>query len=155
MYRNQNPLRSPWDLDDVYTHPRWSRYGITPDVRPPYLASYGLHDYDPAANWAAARRSAWGVRATPRLGEHGMEGRGPRGYTRSDSRIEEDINELLTRDPELDASDIDVRVSGGVVELSGTVRDRWGKRRAYDDAESCPGVREVRSSLRVSREGRR
>jgi osmotically-inducible protein OsmY len=82
-------------------------------------------------------------------GAGGFEGRGPRKYTRSDARIEEDVNEALTRDPELDASDIEVRVNSGVVELSGKVADRWAKRRAYDDVEDCPGVREVRSTLKV------
>ena len=193
--RRYNPLGNAWDLDDVYSHQGRSRYGSTPDVRPPYLASYGLHDYDPDGNWAAARRSSWGVGAARGLGRYGMEGRpgvnqvggfgpeggygevgrgsshygtaavaagmggsfggagmegrGPRGYTRSDARIEEDVNETLTRDPELDASDIEVRVNSGVVELTGSVSDRWAKRRAYDDAEDCPGVREVKSRLKI------
>jgi osmotically-inducible protein OsmY len=88
-------------------------------------------------------------------GAGGFAGRGPRSYTRSDSRIEEDVNEALTRDPELDASDIEVRVSSGVVELTGTVSDRWAKRRAYDDAEDCAGVQEVKSKLKIDRSGNR
>jgi osmotically-inducible protein OsmY len=193
-------LRDPFDFSEVYTRQRGSRHGSTPDVRPPYMASYGLHGYDPDANWAAARRSSWGVRSTYGPGRYGIEGRpgvnrvggfgaeggyggaglgssyygtarvaagmggsygaggfegrGPKGYTRSDGRIEEDVNEVLTRDPELDASDIEVRVDNGVVELSGTVAGRWAKRRAYDDAEDCPGVREVHSRLKVERAAR-
>ena len=43
------------------------------------------------------------------MDEH--RGRGPRGYTRSDERIREDVNDRLTDDGWLDASDIDVQVS--------------------------------------------
>lgn len=192
---NHDFLRDPFDFSDVYTRGRRSPYGSTPDVRPPYMASYGPNGYDPDANWAASRRSSWGVSSLYGPGRHGIEGRapinevggfgpeggygeagrrsshygtsnvvagmggsygaggfegrGPRKYTRSDARIEEDVNEALTRDPELDASDIEVRVNSGVVELSGKVADRWAKRRAYDDVEDCPGVREVRSTLKV------
>ena len=76
-------------------------------------------------------------------------GRGPRGYTRSDERIREDVNDRLTDDPYVDASDIDVIVSGGEVTLSGTVDDRRSKHRAEDIAESIPGIRHVQNNLRV------
>lgn len=118
--RRNNPLAGAWDFDEVYSRSGRNRYGSTPDVRPPYLASYGLHDYDPDANWAAARRSSWGVGATRGLDGYGIEGR-----------------------------------PGLNVELTGTVSDRWAKRRAYDDVEGCPGVREVNSRLKVSRAGER
>ncbi len=42
-------------------------------------------------------------------------GRGPRSYRRSDARIEEDVNEELTRHPDLDAGDIEVKVENGEV----------------------------------------
>lgn len=202
---NYDFFRDPFYFGDVYSRGgmrgRRGRYGSTPDVRPPYMASYGPDSYDPDANWAAARRSSWGVGALDGPGRHsiegrapinevggfgpeggygeagrgaarygtasvvagmggsygagGFEGRGPKGYTRSDARIEEDVNEALTRDPELDASDIEVRVNSGVVELSGKVADRWAKRRAYHDVDDCPGVREVHSALEVERSGER
>lgn len=76
-------------------------------------------------------------------------GRGPRGYTRSDERIREDVNDRLTDDPYVDASDIDVIVSGGEVTLSGTVDDRRSKHRAEDIAESVSGIRHVQNNLRV------
>lgn len=76
-------------------------------------------------------------------------GRGPRGYARSDERIREDVNERLTDDPYLDASDIEVTVSGAEITLSGTVEDRRAKRRAEDIAESVSGIRHVQNNLRV------
>ncbi len=49
-------------------------------------------------------------------------GRGPKGYLRSDSRINEDVHDRLTDHPRLDASDISVSVENGEVTLSGFVR---------------------------------
>ena len=78
-------------------------------------------------------------------------GRGPRGYKRSDERIREDVNDRLSDDHFLDASDIEVSVSNGEVTLSGTVNSRADKRRAEDIAESVSAVTHVQNSLRVNR----
>ncbi len=82
-------------------------------------------------------------------GEHA--GKGPKGYQRSDERIEEDVNEALSRDGSLDASEIEVSVKDGEVTLSGTVPDRRMKRRAEDCAEDCSGVRQVQNNLRLEK----
>ena len=79
-------------------------------------------------------------------------GRGPQGYKRSDERITEDINEMLTQDPHLDATNISVEVQNGEVTLKGTVPDREAKRRAEDLAESSSGVKDVQNQIRVKRE---
>ncbi len=76
-------------------------------------------------------------------------GRGPRGYSRSDERMREDINDRLTDDAYIDASDIEVAVSGGEATLTGMVPDRQTKRRAEDVAESVSGVNHVQNNLRV------
>lgn len=80
----------------------------------------------------------------------GHRGRGPRNYSRSDDRIREDVSERLTDDPRLDATDIEVSVSGGEVTLDGTVDSRFARRHAEDLAEGCPGVRHVQNNLRVT-----
>ncbi|WP_046863653.1 BON domain-containing protein [Microvirga massiliensis] len=77
-------------------------------------------------------------------------GRGPKGYTRSDDRIREDVCERLTDDPYVDASEIDVSVSNREVTLSGTVDSREAKRRAEDCAERISGVTHVQNNLRVN-----
>ncbi|WP_245986264.1 BON domain-containing protein [Azospirillum thermophilum] len=66
-----------------------------------------------------------------------------------DERIREDINDRLTDDPYVDASDIDVTVSNGEVTLSGHVDHRTVRRRAEDLAESVSGVTHVQNNLRV------
>lgn len=76
-------------------------------------------------------------------------GRGPKNYSRSDDRIRDDINDRLTDDNYLDASDIEVSVKDREVTLSGTVSDRNAKRRAEDVAESISGVSHVQNNIRV------
>jgi hypothetical protein len=78
-----------------------------------------------------------------------FSGRGPKGYRRADDRILEDINERLTSDPDLDATEIEVQVIAGEIILSGTVDDRDAKRRAEDIAESVSGVSDVQNQIRV------
>lgn len=78
-------------------------------------------------------------------------GKGPKNYQRSDERIREDLCERLAMDHHVDASDIEVAVSGGTVTLTGTVSDRRAKRRAEDLCESINGVKDVENQIRVSR----
>ena len=78
-------------------------------------------------------------------------GRGPRGYRRSDERILEDINDRLTDDWYVDASDVEVTVNNGIVTLTGHVDSRDAKRRAEDVAECVSGVKDVSNQLRVER----
>jgi BON domain-containing protein len=95
----------------------------------------------------------WGeqgwARSGGQPGQHA--GRGPRGYRRSDDRIREDVSEVLTRDPDVDATDIEIVVLEGEVTLSGEVDDRRIKRRAEDLIERCAGVSDVHNQLRVKR----
>ena len=88
-----------------------------------------------------------------RPGHESHAGRGPRNYKRSDERIEEDVNESLTRHPGLDASEIQVAVENGEVTLTGIVESRLDKRMAEDAAESCSGVVDVHNQLRVAPPG--
>jgi len=80
-------------------------------------------------------------------------GKGPKGYQRSDERIQEDISERLTQHSEIDATEIEVKVQLGEVTLTGTATDRNTKRMAEDIAESVSGVKEVTNQIRVSQSG--
>ena len=80
-------------------------------------------------------------------------GRGPKNYRRSDERIKEDVNDRLSDDYYLDASDVEVAVENMEVTLTGTVRNRNDKRRAEDLAESVSGVTNVENRLRVKQSG--
>lgn len=78
-------------------------------------------------------------------------GRGPKGYRRSDERIREDVSEELWRDPEIDASDVEIQVENGEVTLTGKVEDRHQKRLAEDLAERVSGVNDVHNQLKVDK----
>jgi len=80
------------------------------------------------------------------------KGKGPKGYTRSDDRIREDVHDRLSDDPYVDASDIEIKIENGEVVLTGNVSDRDQKRRAEDIAESISGVRNVENRIRVKQE---
>jgi osmotically-inducible protein OsmY len=81
-----------------------------------------------------------------------FRGKGPRNYSRSDDRIKEDINDRLSDDPWVDASDIEITVSNAEVTITGTVKERSEKRRAEDLAEAVSGVKHVENRLRVGKQ---
>lgn len=76
-------------------------------------------------------------------------GRGPKGYRRSDARIQEDISEQLTQHPDIDASDIELKVQDGQVTLTGTVDSRHAKRLIEDLVDMSSGVEDVHNQIRV------
>ena len=78
-------------------------------------------------------------------------GRGPKGYRRADERISEDVCQLLTDAPDVDATNIEVKVQDGEVTLTGTVDSRRTKRHAEDLIESITGVKEIHNQLRIAR----
>lgn len=84
-----------------------------------------------------------------RHAEGEFRGKGPRGYQRADERIQEDVNDRLSEDPRLDATDIEVSVSSSEVTLWGEVSNRADKRRAEDCVESVSGVTNVQNNLRI------
>jgi hypothetical protein len=157
------------DVEDVYSQqaaPRGGgRYDRTGEDRyarglEEFEAHQGenMHERNPRYDERAFPRSAgspWeldegGVQFGRRSHVPGPHrGRGPRGYQRSDERIREDVCEGLTEADDLDASGIDVQVAGGVVTLTGTVDDRFAKRRAEDLSDTVSGVREVENHLRL------
>lgn len=121
------------------------RYGAGWAPRESYGRGFLERAGDEIASWldrddAEARREA----------DH--RGRGPKGYVRSDARIEEDVNDRLTDDPYVDASDIEVSVEKREVTLNGTVRSRFAKRAAEDCVELVSGVAHVQNNLRVQRD---
>ena len=75
--------------------------------------------------------------------------RGPKGYTRSDERIKEDISEKLWRSEHVDSSEVTVAVNYGVVTLTGTVPERWMRHEIEDVADDCFGVKDIENHVRV------
>lgn len=110
------------------------------------------YEHLPSGQWPeveqAAQRRGFDLQwyELSRRGVH--RGKGPRTYQRSDQRITEDINDLLTEDPYIDASDIEVSVEKGEVTLRGSVDSRHIKRRVEDIVEQVSGVKHVENRLR-------
>lgn len=77
-------------------------------------------------------------------------GKGPKGYRRSDERIYEDACEALFRNPNVDASYIEVEVNDGIITLSGTVIDRDAKKEAEHCLEYIVGVIDIQNELSIS-----
>ena len=125
----------------------------------PYYGETARSTYDRAPyrddHFGESRYSRWerDQRASPAdrgtSTDRGFAGRGPRTYRRSDDRIYDEVGDRLTRDPWIDASDVDVEVRDTVVYLRGTVDDRDAKRRAEDLVDSISGVSDVRNEIRV------
>jgi osmotically-inducible protein OsmY len=78
-------------------------------------------------------------------------GRAPQFHRRSDDKIYEEVWELLTNSPDLDAREIELHVESGEVTLTGTVESRDAKWLTEDLVASVAGVREVNNRLKVAR----
>ena len=76
---------------------------------------------------------------------------GPKGYTRSDDRIREDISERLMMADSIDSSEVTVSVQEGRVTLEGTVPTRSMKHAIEDLADYTAGVQDVDNRIRVER----
>src|ERR1041385_7104595 len=155
--RGYNQSRN--DYSQRYNYPSGYRSGER------YGENYGGRDYDYNRERYGNEGRGWWDRASDEVAswfgddeaqrrrrmdeqrEH--RGRGPKGYRRSDERIKEDVNDRLSDDYYLDASDVEVMVQNTEVTLTGTVRNRNDKRRAEDLAESVSGVTNVENRLRV------
>lgn len=131
-----------------YAEPQSLYQGRRPGEEDEYRASgvearRAAHDADVGSGERYAR-SGYREQGAP-----SYRGHGPRNYARSDERIAEDLNERLTEDDLIDASDIEVRCSEGKIVLEGEVSVRWMKHRAEDIAEACSGVKDVDNRIRV------
>ncbi len=80
--------------------------------------------------------------------EVSYRGKGP--AQRTDDQIKSAIEDLLTEDPWLDASGIQVSVQHGIVSLTGTVASREAKRRAEALADRIWGVGDIQNSLSIA-----
>lgn len=79
-------------------------------------------------------------------------GKGPKGWTRSDERIKEEVCEALYNSNEVDATEIEVSVKEGVVSLKGSVDTRSTKRIAEDLVDDISGVQDVQNLLTLNTE---
>lgn len=151
MYGNQGERTFDYDRsrygrgqEGAYDYER-DRYGAGGEER-----GWWDRASDAVASWFGDEEAERRRRMDQRREE--WRGKGPKGYRRSDERIREDVNDRLS-EGYLDASDVEVTVANAEVTLTGTVNNRWDKRRAEDIAESVSGVTNVENRLRVKQHG--
>jgi len=139
-YRDRNEKRGDsnygdWDRDRTgYSHKRGNR-------------DWWDRATDEVASWFGDDDAERRREVDKRMGPH--RGKGPKGYTRSDERIKDDVNDRLSDDSFIDASEIDVTCEHCEVVLTGTVDTKEEKRRAEDIAERVSGVKNVENRLKV------
>jgi hypothetical protein len=102
---------NPNDVDE-----RTREYGERPHGLGNFESNYGLASSEP-------RR----VDTQSLQAQRDHRGKGPKGYQRTDERLRERLCEVLTDDPRIDATDIDVHVQGGEITLTGFVDSRRTK----------------------------
>lgn len=125
--------------------PRRDRVGYYPDE----YGGYSEHEWTPESKDETPTTGIRSYRTYP--SERRYYGLGPSGYRRADSRVLEYVNDLLTFNNDIDASNIRVDVQQGTVKLAGTVEDRFQKKLAEQLAESVWGVEDVQNELRIRR----
>ncbi|MGZ3775399.1 MAG: BON domain-containing protein [Pseudobdellovibrionaceae bacterium] len=81
-------------------------------------------------------------------------GIGPKNYRRSDELIYEEICEVLTLDPDIDASEIDVKVHKGIATLSGEVETKTLRAYAEESIGHVFGIKEIRNIIKVPEHSR-
>lgn len=165
MYGNEYPsYRQNYNSNDYGANAGYlgGQGGYNPNKREGSYENANRSDYDrdwwdktrdEVSSWFGDEDAERRRRADQQMaGQH--RGKGPKGYTRSDQRIQEDVCDRLSYDDRLDATNIEVKVQDGEVTLSGTVTDRDQKRRAEDLVERILGVRDVENHIKVNRPDR-
>lgn len=146
QHLDREELRSPGGASREATHPlyppNWMR---DENMRQGFG---GMHQHPHTHDEGATPyRSAPGYERERERGR--FYGRGPKGYRRSDARLLEEISDRLMAHPDVDASDVEVTVDGGIATLAGTVQNRYEKRIAEYVAEDVMGVDDVNNQLKV------
>ncbi len=68
---------------------------------------------------------------------------------RSATQIREDSFKALEKDPEVNASEIEISVKDGIVTLAGTVESRHIKRQVENVVNEIEGVLDINNNLRI------
>lgn len=116
------------------------------DYDPTYEDEYGMrHPYEHGGS------NRWSDDIRSESSHENHFGKGPRGYQRSENRIIEEASEILARDFNLDASDIEIEVKDRCLYLKGEVHSRKDKRMAEELVEDVSGIDDVQNQLKIKK----
>jgi len=156
-YRNESLRRPRSDYDyEQSDRPRFESFH-EPEGRG-HMESHGgqfsetrnSRDYSgnfPSSELSGSGRRDSGYGSSSTQGAH--VGKGPKGYQRSEERIREDVCDALEAHSHIDATDIEVEVSEGLVTLTGSVDSRQSKRIAEQAVETVRGVKDINNELQI------
>lgn len=117
------------------------------DYDPTYEDEYGMkHPYE-----HGGKENRWSDDIRSEASRENHSGKGPKGYKRSPERIKDEACELLARDWELDASEIEVEVEDNCIILKGEVNTRSDKRLAEFLVENIAGVVDVYNQIKIKK----
>jgi hypothetical protein len=131
----------PWQYGGVSRKTVNTLGGLSAENRGHRSSGESHSSWDPGP-FENDRASQWGQR-------EGRDRSFDRGYRRSDRAVYEDVCAKLELSPLVDASEIEVTVTEGIVYMSGSVANRGMKRRAELEIENVSGVEEVQNQLRI------
>jgi osmotically-inducible protein OsmY len=129
--------------DDAPSHGDWQRH-----------SSGGTSGARGQEGFGSPGEHTWGEAQAKRERPTEQRGGGERRIAqrrRPDEALSRELQEILTKDPELDATEIEVAVEDGAVTLSGVVYSSDARLLAEELVESVTGVREVHNNLKVAR----
>jgi osmotically-inducible protein OsmY len=138
-----------------------SRGGFIPGQRGGREGDFG-EGHDPrdatsAFGYGSSARSSWQGQSFETRGSAfpiraNATGSGPKGYTRSDERVLEEVCDRLEASGH-DWSEVEVKIADGEITLSGTVTERSMKYEAEQRADGVRGVLDVINQIRVKKAG--
>jgi osmotically-inducible protein OsmY len=131
-----------------------------------YERRHGRRDLDPADIGRPSEPRSWLARAGDEVaawfgnpgalgrrqrdkaaGDH--SGEGPKNYADADARIVDEVNQKLTQDRDLNATNIKVESAFGAVTLNGSVTTNGERQRAEELATAVAGVSRVQNNLQI------
>lgn len=152
QFEAQESYPSNRDTDHARNRPSWENSSSNIDrERNQHFQSQRQFGSDRPMS-SGYRADQFRQQSSESLGRQGpYTGKGPKGYKRSDERIVEEACLRLERAGDVDASEIEVTCSEGVITLRGKVEDRATKRKSEECVEDIYGVRDVMNELQVNK----
>lgn len=84
-------------------------------------------------------------------GNGGYCGVGPKNYIKSDEHLHQEVCNVLNDDPDIDASNIEVTVNKGIVNLQGIVESKIISRLIKYCIKNLTGVKDVLNNLAIKK----
>ncbi|KNY10940.1 hypothetical protein AKG08_09800 [Achromobacter piechaudii] len=149
-FRNEDPS---YQREQVYgsRNPSYSGPTSYGDEEGGYYGDRPRGGDEPGMSFETAERGGYN-RGPTAWRDRGSFRTDPKGYTRSDERVRENVCEYLAHSG-LDVSDVSVSVADGRVTLEGTAPDRRTKHRIEDCTDACAGVQDVDNRIRIAGKG--